>query len=606
MNFYEKKTTYLPTSAIDYGFPDGSPIYYTKVTEYNQDLGKETGKKVYSFYQPNDFKPYYLLDLVKIPGSNISVLQTNGLMGKEKSIEEYKFENNRYSLVHSKAFTYTKRKQVEDIRVAYAFFGVVYKVIGGNFNSSYSDLYNTNYAYSGTTYMPYNEISYGDYGIQVGRLLLSSETEKWVKGADTVKQVTTYEYDNSIYQQATKSTIFTAQETRSTIFKYAYDFLGVGVYDQMKANNMINQPIEVTVRDDLKNKEISKSRTNYGYSAGGGMFIAPTSILTSYGGGPLDTVMRFDRYDVYGNILEQREKSNPVKSFIWGYNSKYPVAQIDGASYASATAGMNMTTFQSLINESQIRTVLNGVRALVPNAMVATYTYKPLIGTVSETKPNGISTFYEYDPFGRLIMVKDQNQQIINRYQYRVTGLKLPNATSASSYNTPIMQSYNVSCLNSSNVMVNRIVNVVREGGTHINTQVRQANFNAENYLELNWSSLVGNVDCNGPVANVLIQCNNWASSWRGYSPVYLDFIKDNSIVFSKKMPPINTSSDGNLRFYIEPGEYKVSIRLNENYVGMITKFELYHGPGMGTPFVAGDTVNFQSGEQYTFVMFNN
>jgi len=53
--------------------------------------------------------------------------------------------------------------------------------------------------------------------------------------------------------------------------------------------------------------------------------------------------------------------------------------------------------------------------------MITTYTHKPLIGITSITDPRGEKTTYHYDSFGRLILIKDADGNIIseNKYNYR-------------------------------------------------------------------------------------------------------------------------------------------------------------------------------------------
>jgi uncharacterized protein RhaS with RHS repeats len=50
--------------------------------------------------------------------------------------------------------------------------------------------------------------------------------------------------------------------------------------------------------------------------------------------------------------------------------------------------------------------------------MVTTYTYKPLVGISSVTDSKGLTTYYQYDTFNRLEVVKDSNGKILSQNQY--------------------------------------------------------------------------------------------------------------------------------------------------------------------------------------------
>ena len=62
---------------------------------------------------------------------------------------------------------------------------------------------------------------------------------------------------------------------------------------------------------------------------------------------------------------------------------------------------------------------MNKLRAGLGAAHVYTYPYKPLVGTISETDPNGIVTEYDYDSLGRLNIIYDNDRNILQQFEYR-------------------------------------------------------------------------------------------------------------------------------------------------------------------------------------------
>jgi YD repeat-containing protein len=61
---------------------------------------------------------------------------------------------------------------------------------------------------------------------------------------------------------------------------------------------------------------------------------------------------------------------------------------------------------------------IDEVRLYPANAQMSTYTYDPLVGMTSETNEKNVTTYYEYDSFGRLSVVKDQDRNVIKTYDY--------------------------------------------------------------------------------------------------------------------------------------------------------------------------------------------
>jgi len=71
---------------------------------------------------------------------------------------------------------------------------------------------------------------------------------------------------------------------------------------------------------------------------------------------------------------------------------------------------VTITSNSTLSIGSSIITSIDELRLFPTDAQMSTFTYDPLVGMTSQTDPNGITTYYKYDSFGRLEYVKDNNR----------------------------------------------------------------------------------------------------------------------------------------------------------------------------------------------------
>jgi len=185
------------------------------------------------------------------------------------------------------------------------------------------------------------------------------------------------------------------------------------------------------------------------------------------------TVKWFDKYDDRSRLIESHGVDGIISAVLYGYGDKLPVASVINARhkdifytsfeednnpqiiYNDAFSGdksysgtytfnspeylgpsilsyrkKNGNIWEQITEEISYNptiTIPNGqiddIRVYPVNAFINTITHKPLIGKTSVTNANGQSVFYEYDHFGRLIKVYDQDKNLIKRTEYNSRSL---------------------------------------------------------------------------------------------------------------------------------------------------------------------------------------
>jgi YD repeat-containing protein len=209
----------------------------------------------------------------------------------------------------------------------------------------------------------------------------------------------------------------------------------------MKQRNIVSPMVEQQqwVRNGTTERLVKASLIKYrNFSVGG---LQPESMLslrvqkpvTNYVnayvgvGGTLvhddkfDPELNFVSYDGVGNLRQQKREDGVSTTYLWGYNRILPIAKIDNATYTEAETVLGATVIAELEGngptDDQMRSRLAPLRT-ASKFMVTTYTYDPLRGMTSQTDPAGITTYYQYDEWDRLKLIKDQDQKIVKSYFY--------------------------------------------------------------------------------------------------------------------------------------------------------------------------------------------
>ena len=185
--------------------------------------------------------------------------------------------------------------------------------------------------------------------------------------------------------------------------------------------------------------------------------------------------LKFSSYDAWSSIIQFSKIGDVPTSFQYGYGGKLPVAEIKNAQNSSGLVEFRVEGFEDLSGTNIIdnaanahsgRKYYNGdytilftppnsrkyvieyyyysapnwiyikkdytgpsmplaegtridnIRIRPADAMLTSYTYHPLFGISSVTDPNGVTTFYEYDTFGRLQLIKDHDRNVMSTYNY--------------------------------------------------------------------------------------------------------------------------------------------------------------------------------------------
>lgn len=248
---------------------------------------------------------------------------------------------------------------------------------------------------------------------------LKNKTTKnyfYSNGSSTPKIVETFEtYTyNPLNKKISESTVTNSQnETLTT--KYFYHS-GNSIHSQ-------NRIAEIERIETYRGSELlSKSKINYNNNWTNNVSYLPQTIQTAKAGEAYENRLHYLQYDAFGHPLEVKQEDGMHICYIWGYNQTQPIAKIENATYAQVLPHVaNLQTLSNGNNEQNLISALNNLRTLLPNAMITTYTYKPLIGISTVTDPKGDKQTYHYDTFNRLEFVKDKDGNILseNKYHYR-------------------------------------------------------------------------------------------------------------------------------------------------------------------------------------------
>ena len=264
------------------------------------------------------------------------------------------------------------------------------------------------------------------YPYILSRVELSESTStEYCQDGSTVVKTKEYLY-NGVNHQVSQIDENTGvpNQTRRTRITYSAD--GTDCYSRwMKDAHRLNDVVETQTllvengQETCQNTQMTSYTSRY---VNGSSLYLPCSSSTSVGDNAPETRATY-LYDDSLNVCSISVDGIETV-YIWSYDGQYPIARIEGLTYAEVETAVGSSTISNLLCKavptlSDYSSIRNAVKSI--GGHITTYTYKPLVGITSETLPNDNTIYYEYDGFGRLARVIDHDGSVIstNSYNYK-------------------------------------------------------------------------------------------------------------------------------------------------------------------------------------------
>lgn len=220
------------------------------------------------------------------------------------------------------------------------------------------------------------------------------------------KTVKTYDYDkpgnsgstNTLHTAPLKVTTTTSEgEAITEEFLYPEDFEGkpdLG-QDQLMQSHRYGVPLEHRLMqngDTLITRQKFKEKV-YTRKSGNSDFEPRVDYGRNY----------------YGSLDYMKNEGELPDHYIWGYSNQHIIAKIEKCESGTLLQSLGIIhedlyiEGKKAVPSVEFMQKLNNLREKFPESKVSTYTYEPLVGMTSATAPDGMTTYYENDAYGRLL-----------------------------------------------------------------------------------------------------------------------------------------------------------------------------------------------------------
>ncbi|SHN46127.1 RHS repeat domain-containing protein [Chitinophaga sp. CF418] len=463
----------------------GSPLLYPLVTRYEVDsLDVTNGKTEYGYNVYTDQTEIANLPVVRtVTFNTIGIFLTSNSWKNNKLAYEntYKRVGGNYSLISTKRFNYSPYR--ETLENSLKIKNIYLTTCCQEVNS--------------TTVYANEDFALTSFPNRSGVMLLTNQSDTtWDDSGNKISTFTEYKYDDLLHTLPTMQNSWASDgELISDSSIYPSKLAASGnVYQKMVNRNILSHVVK-NIRQK-GGRPVLLANTNYTDWNNDGKLLLPMNTELQIGSNPIETRIRYNKFDLYGNIQEQQKENDIKQSYVWGYDTLYPIATVSNAAqtdiaYTSfepdaagywtipssvrdttqaitgnqcyalgngAVSRSGLSTTNSFVvsywSKSGSASVNGGSGTLVTtkkgwnyyehrlNAGISTVTvsgaitidelrvypaaarmvsvcYEPLVGMTSQSDAVGRITYYEYDGFGRLKVIRDNDGQVLKVVDYQ-------------------------------------------------------------------------------------------------------------------------------------------------------------------------------------------
>jgi len=245
-----------------------------------------------------------------------------------------------------------------------------------------------------------------------------------------------YYYDNKDHAQMTKRIEYLGENKQELRRFYSKDYNSVKNVSTLNSKYMIGLPIKTEFINNgfqiggeiIEYNNIGQPIKVYDYTSET-LKVPAAHNKNSYL--PIDYKVKLSlSYLTNYNKLVQVDKRDGLSEvYLWGYDHTLPIFKIDNSSFSEVmyvlgrSSNDDLTYLQNM-SDVQLEIEFNKLRNNTNTEYVSMFTYEPMVGLLSQTDANGVSTHYTYDNFGRLSTVKNDDKETVsvNNYKYYSEG----------------------------------------------------------------------------------------------------------------------------------------------------------------------------------------